>query len=194
LLGNVVDEIKNDFPAAPPALAVACDITSRGDVARLASFCADHFGGLDILVNSAGIGAYGPNERTSLEDFRSVMEVNFFGAVNCVLESLPLLKKGGRGMVVNIASLAAKHGVPYLGAYSASKAAMAAFSQSLRAELAPSGISVLVVYPGYTQTEFFLKEKKVGGAQRPAGPYCPVARAARAIVRAMGKKREMVFL
>ena len=172
-LTQVIEEIGAGFPASPLPLAVPCDVTDRGDAARLMKTGAAHLGGLDILVNCAGIGVYGPNARTPLEDFRSVMEVNFFGAVNAVLEALPLMKEAGKGLVVNIASLAAKHGVPYLGAYSASKAALAAFSQSLRAELADAGISVLVVYPGYTETEFFLKERNVGGAHRPPGPYAP---------------------
>jgi short-subunit dehydrogenase len=193
-LRKVADEIQNAFADAPIPLAVSCDVTRREDVAKLIKTSVDRLGGIDILINNAGIGVYGPSDKTSLEDFRSVMEVNFFGAVNCILEALPFMKREGKGLVVNIASVAAKHGVPFLGAYSASKAALAAFSQSLRAELVRSGISLMVVYPGYTQTEFFLKEKKVGGAHRPLGPYASVTKVSRAIVRAIEiEKRELVL-
>jgi short-subunit dehydrogenase len=193
-LRKVADEIQNTFADAPIPLAVSCDVTRREDVARLIKTSVDHLGGIDILINNAGIGVYGPSDKTSLEDFRSVMEVNFFGAVNCILEALPFMKKAGKGLVVNIASVAAKHGVPFLGAYSASKAALAAFSQSLRAELARSGISLMIVYPGYTQTDFFLKEKKVGGAHRPLSPYVSATKVSRAIVRAIEiEKKELVL-
>jgi len=158
------------------------------------SACRDRLGGLDALVNNAGISVYGSAERTSAEHFRSVMEVNFFGAVHCMLEVLPLLREAGEGLVVNVASVAGMHGIPYLGAYGASKAALAALSQSLRAELACSGVSILVVYPGYTQTEIFRKEVNVGGARRPAGPYDSAEKAAEDIVRGMERGQGDIVL
>lgn len=193
-LRKVAEDIKCAFPNLRVPLVIPCDVTDSESVGRLIKSCVDYFGGIDILINNAGIGVYGDTERTTLEDFRMVMEVNFFGAVHCVLEVLPLMKKKGKGMIVNIASVAAKHGVPYLGAYSASKAALVAFNQSLRAELSKSGISIMIVYPGYTQTDFFEKEKKVGGAHRPPGPYTSVQKVAKTIVRAIeSEKQDLVF-
>jgi len=193
-LRKVSDEIKNAFPNVQAPLSIPCDISNREDVGRLVKKCVDYLGGIDILINNAGIGVYGNAEMTTLEDFRSVMEVNFFGSVNCILEVLPRMKKIGKGLIINIASVAAMHGVPYMGAYSASKAALVALSQSLRAELAISGISMMIVYPGYTQTDFFKNEKKVGGAHRPAGPYAPARKVARAIIKAIESEKPDLVL
>ncbi len=187
-------QIAQSYPHVPAPLAVSCDVTDTQSVGRMIRGCLDRLGGIDILVNNAGIGVYGDSDRTSLEDFRSVMEVNFFGALHCLFAVLPAMRKAGRGLIVNIASLAAKHGVPYLGAYGASKAALAVFSQSLRAELDQTGISLMVVYPGYTDTDFFAREKNVGGAVRPRRPYAPSEKVARAIVRAVEhNKKEMTL-
>jgi short-subunit dehydrogenase len=193
-LERVVEEIISFCPDTQQPLIVRCDITRRQDVRRLVMNSARHFGGIDIFINNAGVGIYGDSEFTALEDFRSVMEVNFFGAVQCMQEVLPLMKRRGKGLIVNITSVAAKHGVPYLGAYGASKAALAVFSQSLRAELSESGVSIMIVYPGYTQTNFFRNEKKVGGARRPQGPFASPKKVALAIVKAVeSEKRNLVL-
>jgi short-subunit dehydrogenase len=194
LLEKVVHEIKCTFPEVVPPLSIACDVVNRVDVRRVLQFCVEHCGGVDILINGAGIGVYGACEKTELEDFRSQMEVNFFGPVHFIFEALPLMKKAGKGLIVNISSLAAKHGVPYLAAYGASKAALATLGQSLHTELVRSGISVMTVYPGYTETDFFKKEKKVGGARRPNRPYTSPQKVAEAIVAGIEKeKRELIL-
>jgi short-subunit dehydrogenase len=153
-----------------------------------------HWNGIDILVNNAGIGVYGDTDRTEVEDFRRLMEVNFFGSVRCILGVLPIMKRAGNGLIINIASVASKHGIPYLAGYCASKAALVALSQSLRAELSSTGISVMIVYPGYTQTDFFKKEKNVGGAHRPAGPYVPVHKVAKSIIKGIEKEKNDLIL
>jgi short-subunit dehydrogenase len=189
ILEKVAQEIEHTFPQVTSPLVIACDVVNREQVNRVIHFCVEHFGGIDILVNNAGIGVYGSSEKTSSEDFRSQMEVNFLGSVHFILEAFPLMKQARKGLIVNVSSLAAKHGVPYLGAYGASKAALAVLSQSLHAELARSGISVLTVYPGYTETDLFKKEKKVGGARRPTGPYTSPQKVAEAVVRAIEKEK-----
>jgi len=194
LLEKVGQEIKYTFPEVNPPLPIACDVINRDQVRGVIHFCVAHFGGVDILINGAGIGVYGACEKTSLEDFRSQMEVNFFGPVHFILEALPLMKEAGKGLIVNISSLAAKHGVPYLAAYGASKAALATLGQSLHAELVRSGISVLNVYPGYTETDFFKKEKKVGGARRPNGPYTSPQKVAETVVAGIEKKKRELIL
>ena len=178
----------------PAPLAIRCDVTSDLQVRRLCRECDERLGGIDVLVNNAGTGVYGATLKTSLEDFRSVLEVNTFGALRCILEAVPVMKRQGRGLVVNVLSVAALHGVPYLAAYSASKAALFAACQSLRAELAGDGISVLNVLPNYTETDFFRNEKKVGGARRPRGPYAPPEEVARAIAEAMESGKRNVVL
>lgn len=193
-LQELAKEIASAFPRIPTPLIISCDIANRESIDRLIDGCVNELGGIDILINNAGISVYGATERTTSEDFHSVMAVNFFGALHCMLEVIPDMKRLGEGLIVNIASLAAIHGVPYLGAYCASKAALVAISQSLRAELSKSGVSIMIVYPGYTQTNIFRSEKKVGGAHRPEGPYVPAAKVAEAIVRAIeAGERDLVL-
>jgi short-subunit dehydrogenase len=193
-LEKAAREVSRAFPRSPAPMAVQSDVTDQESVRQLIQTCMDDMGGVDILVNDAGIGVYGDAFRTSVADFREVMEVNFFGSLRCILEALPAMRKAGHGHIINIASVAAKYGVPYLAAYGASKAAVVALSQSLRAELSRDGISVMIVYPGYTETEFFMNEKKVGGGRRPERPYARAEKVARAIVRAFqAEKRDLVL-
>ncbi len=175
-------------------LPVVCDVSDRASVASALRSAAQDMGGIDILVNNAGISVYGETERTSDHDLNEVMGVNFLGCVHGMQEVLPYLRENGGGHIVNIASLAAIHGVPYLAAYGASKAALAAFSQSLRAELIHEGITIQVVYPGYTQTAIFANERKLGGAHRPRHAYAPVDRVAHQIVKAMKRRKSEVVL
>jgi short-subunit dehydrogenase len=193
-LEKVGRDIHLSYPDGEIPWAIPCDVTDGESVGRLIKCCVDRWGAVDILVNNAGIGVYGDADKTSLEDFRAIMEVNYFGALQCILKVLPFMRKAGHGLIVNITSLAAKHGVPYLAAYSASKAALAALSQSLRAELAHSDISLMIVYPGYTETDFFTKEKKVGGAVRPSKPYAPSKKVAQAVLKAIEREKHDVVL
>lgn len=113
------------------------------------------FGGLDLLINNAGIGAMGRFDEATPERLRQVMDVNFFAAAELTRLALPHLKQGNRPMVVNVSSVLGHRGVPGCVEYCASKFALEGFSQGLRAELAPLGIDLLVVSPARTKTEFF---------------------------------------
>ena len=193
-LRKVADEIDRAFPNTPAPIVVPCDVADMEAVHRLIEDCVGQLGSIDVLINNAGIGVYGEVEKTSPEDFRSVMNVNFFGAVNCMLEVLPIMRDAGQGRIVNVASVAAIHGVPFLGAYCATKSALVSVSQSLRAEIAGSGIRITLIYPGYTKTDFYTAEKKVGTARRPQGPYAPPEGVAQAIVRAVEHEQKDVIL
>ena len=144
------------------------------------------YGGLDLLVNNAGIGAMGLFEEGQPETVRRVMEVNFFALVEMTRLALPLLKQGRRPMVVNVGSILGHRGVPHNSEYAASKFAVQGFSQSIRAEFHRLGINVLVVSPGTTQTEFF--DRALTRNSSPAWPEhkpVPAAAVARATVRAI---------
>lgn len=193
-LTKVADEIVRVFPDTPAPIAVPCDVADIEAVHTLMEDCLRQLGSIDVLINNAGIGVYGEVEKTSAEDFRSVMNVNFFGAVNCMLEVLPIMRSAGHGIIVNVTSIAAIHGVPFLGAYCATKSALVSLSQSLRAELAGSGVRIVLVYPGYTETDFYASEKRVGTARRPEGPYAPPKGVARAIVKAVEYEKNDVIL
>jgi short-subunit dehydrogenase len=186
-LQNVVNEIISSCPEIPAPIIFFCDVSDINQVKQMVKDCIDLTGGIDILINNAGIGIYGEFFLYSERDFHQIMDVNFFGAVHCVQEILPHMVMKGKGKIINIASLAAIHGIPYLSAYGSSKAALAVFSQSLQAELYNTGIQVKVIYPGYTDTEFFAKEKKVGKAKRPKSRYEPPQEVARKILKSINK-------
>ncbi len=133
---------------------VQADITSRDDRQRLVEAAEKAFGGLDILINNAGIGATGHFADVGPERLRQIMEVNFFGLTETTRAFLPMLKKGIKPAIVNISSIAGKRAIPARSEYSASKFAVQGFSEALRAELAKDGVDVLVVCPGLTQTNF----------------------------------------
>ena len=133
---------------------VQADVTSADDRQRMVEAAVRHFGGLDVLVNNAGIGATGHFAEASPERLRDIMEVNFFGLTETTRVFLPLLRAGVTPAIMNISSIVAKFGMPGRSEYSASKFAVQGFSEALRAELDKDGIDVLVVCPGLTQTNF----------------------------------------
>jgi short-subunit dehydrogenase len=148
-------ELAREAHAAGGVLeTVRADVTCPDDRRRMTEAAARHFGGLDVLVNNAGVGATGHFADVAPERLRSIMEVNFFGLTETTRVCLPLLKQGDRPAIVNISSIAGKRGIPARSEYSASKFAVEGFSQALRAELAKDGIDVLLVAPGLTQTNF----------------------------------------
>jgi NAD(P)-dependent dehydrogenase (short-subunit alcohol dehydrogenase family) len=128
-------------------LTVRADVTDQVQVEHLLARVRDHYGRLDVLVNSAGRSARGTVQGTTPEEFRELWELNFLAAVRCTNAALPFLL-ATRGHVVQIGSLSAKLASRYLGAYPSSKFALAAYAQQLRLELGPEGLHVLLVCPG----------------------------------------------
>lgn len=188
-LQNVAGKIKDSHPKIPSPIIFSCDVSDINQVKKMVKDCIVLTGGIDILINNAGIGIYGECLLYTEQDFHQIMNVNFFGAIHCIQEVLPHMIKQGKGKIINIASLAAIHGIPYLSAYGSSKAALAVFSQSLRAELRDTDIQVKVIYPGYADTEFFTNEKKVGKAKRPKGRYEPAQDVAGKILKSINKSK-----
>ncbi len=133
---------------------VVADVTSPADRQKMVETAQRAFGGLDVLINNAGIGATGHFCEASAERLRSIMEVNFFGTTETTRVCLPLLLRGVTPAIVNVSSLAGKRAFPARSDYSASKFAVQGFSEALRAELAKDGVDVIVVNPGLTQTNF----------------------------------------
>ena len=110
---------------------VQADITSADDRKKLLEAADRAFGGLDILINNAGIGATGHFADCSAERLRQIMEVNFFGLTETTRAFLPMLKKGNKPAIVNISSIAGKRGIPARSEYSASKFAVQGFQRSV---------------------------------------------------------------
>lgn len=133
-------------------MAVAADVTSSADRQRLLQATVERFGGLDVLVNNAGVGSQGPFPASTESVLRQVMEVNFFAPVELIRAALPLLQGGRQPAVVNVTSMCGRRAIPMWAEYSASKFALLGLSESLRTELASQGIDVLTIVPGLTRT------------------------------------------
>jgi short-subunit dehydrogenase len=140
--------------AGHPIQTVRADVTVAAGRQKMADEAVRLYGGLDVLINNAGIGATGHFADAAPERMRAIMEVNFFGLTETTRVCLPLLKKGKTPAILNISSIAGRRGIPARSDYSASKFAVQGFSEALRAELAKDGIDVLLVNPGLTQTNF----------------------------------------
>ncbi len=158
-LDQLVQEIREQEGEAH---AVAGDITDASLRDAVLGVAQSKLGGLDLLVNNAGVGAIGPFRKASESRLRRIMEVNFFAAVELTRIALPLLREGDRPMVVNVGSVLGHRAVPKKSEYSASKFALHGLSDALRAEFVGDGIDVLLVSPSTTKTEFFdnVLEKK----------------------------------
>ncbi|MCC6125063.1 MAG: SDR family NAD(P)-dependent oxidoreductase [Pirellulales bacterium] len=133
--------------AGGEVLGICANITVQEDVDRLFAQTLEQFGQLDVLVNNAGRSMRGKVLDTTPEQFRELMELNLIALVRCTRAAVPYLLKNC-GHVVNIGSLAAKSAARWVGAYPATKFAVAAYSQQLRLELGPQGLHVLLVCPG----------------------------------------------
>ncbi len=147
-----------------------CDITKVVQVHDTVQHTIKRFGRIDVLVNNAGYGVYGKLETMRLEDINGQMLTNYFGTVLFTKEALPKLMES-KGVIVNIASISGLVGVPNMAAYSASKHAVIGLSESLRYELADTGVAVCVVAPGKVKTPFFKHEsfKEVDWAHDESG-------------------------
>ena len=133
---------------------LAGDITRGDDHRAMADAMTARFGGADVLVNNAGIGATGHFMDSDPDTLRRIFETNYFGTVELIRVFIPLLKAGNRPAIVNVSSVLGRKGWPGRSLYSASKFALAGFSDALRAELDRFGVGVIVINPGLTQTNF----------------------------------------
>lgn len=151
LLRELADESRS---AGHPIEILEADVTSPADRQAMLETAKNRLGGLDLLINNAGIGATGHFAEATEERLRQIFEVNFFGLAELTRLSVPLLKHGRLPAVVNISSIVGKRGLPGRSEYSASKFAVQGLSEALRGELAIHGIDVIVINPGLTQTNF----------------------------------------
>lgn len=133
------------------ALAVAADVSREEDCERLVAAHVEHHGGLDVLVNSAGIGIAGSVAELSTKRYDLQMDINVRGAFLVTREALPHLRVA-RGFVINIASIAGTMPTPGLSIYGASKAALIALTKSLNHEEAPNGVRATAVCPDFVDT------------------------------------------
>jgi NAD(P)-dependent dehydrogenase (short-subunit alcohol dehydrogenase family) len=149
------------------AIAVPTDVTDPDACGALVQKTVDAFGGVDVLVNNAGISMWARFDQiTDLGLFERIMRINYLGSVYCTHHALPHLKRS-KGLLVAVSSLTGKTGVPTRTAYAASKHAMQGFFDSLRVELRHTGVDVLVVSPGFVATD--IRQRALGPDGAPLG-------------------------
>jgi 3-oxoacyl-[acyl-carrier protein] reductase len=136
------------------SLGIGCDVRSYESVQNLFREVERACGGLDVLVNNAGLGKFAPVADMDPADFREVIETNLNGVFYCCREAIPLMKKRGGGYIFNISSLAGKNPFTNGGAYNASKFGLNGFSEALMMEVRYDGIRVSYLMPGSVATEF----------------------------------------
>jgi short-subunit dehydrogenase len=133
-------------------VAIPCDVGDRGEVEAF----LEEVGPVDVLVNNAGVIAVGPWQTQTLEDYREMLDIQFWGALHTTQAVLPAMVERGEGRIANITSIGGKLAVPWLLPYCAAKFAAVGFSEGLRAELAGTGVKVTTVVPGLMRTGSFL--------------------------------------
>jgi short-subunit dehydrogenase len=136
------------------ALAVPTDMRDPRAVEQLVERAIAHYGRIDVLVNNAGQAAAGTVAEVRIEDFRAIFDLNILGAVYAMQAVVPLMRRGGGGVILNISSMVSKMHIPGLGAYAATKAALNVITETARVELSPDNIRVITVFPRTTATEF----------------------------------------
>lgn len=135
------------------AIALVCDVSDSGSVTRMFSDMRERLGDADILVNNAGIAESATFVNTTDELWHRHLSINLSGTFYCTRAALPAMLKKGWGRVINVASIAAKTGAPYVSAYTASKHGVLGLTRTLALEVATAGITVNAICPGYVETE-----------------------------------------
>jgi short-subunit dehydrogenase len=154
LVARSKDKLEGLAKELPEAVAIAADISKVEDVKRMVKQAYEHFGRIDILVNNAGRGYDVPVEKTDIEIFRYIFDLDVVGPLVAMKEAIPLMRRQGGGTIVNVSSGTALMYLPDNGPYSALKRALAHISLTAREELEKDNIVVSVVYPYITLTDF----------------------------------------
>lgn len=193
LLEAVAREIRK---SGVEVMVVPTDVADEEQLNRLVVLAVERFGNIDVLVNNAGIEAFRAFDRLSSDEIRHAIEVNLLGAILLTRFLIPHFKEAGRGHIVNMASIAGKHGPAFAAVYGVSKAGMIALTQSLRSEYHGTGISASVICPGFVK-DAGIYEELLGrsGARAPwyiGGTTSDAL--AKAVIRAIRRDQPEVIL
>jgi len=194
-LEAVASKLRAEGADASRILTFPADLTAEDDRRKLFSLVRERLGGLDLVINNAGVGATGQFDTHDPSVLRKVFEINFFAMAEVCRESLPLLAEGRDPFMVAIGSVNARRGLPGRSEYSASKFALSGFIESIRVEWARFGIHLLQVNPGFTATPFD-EHAVVDTARIPVAhrrTMRPEA-VARATLRAIERRRREITL
>ena len=183
-----LDEVLADcLPYAPASRRWAADLSDPADAGALALEVWDACGGIDVLVNNAGIPMRRPVTRLTMDEVVRVMTVNYFSPVAMTLALLPRMLERGRGTIVNVSSLGGRLGIATEAAYSGSKFAMAGWSEGIASDLVGTGVQVKLVLPGAIDTEIW--DQPGNDAPAYTGPKVPAGEVAAGIVAAINSDR-----
>ena len=138
-----------------PLKVIELDVDDEESAKNAIGTIIQEKGRIDVLVNNAGWGIWGTGEDVSLEEFREQFETNFFSVVRMIQKVAPMMREQGSGSIINISSVAGRIGLPASTAYVSSKFAIEGLSESLRYELGPFGVNVIIIEPGVIKTNFF---------------------------------------
>ena len=148
------------------------DVTSEKSILACQRFLMEKFASVDVLVNNAGYAGAGFAEEISIGDYRMQFETNVFGVIAVTQAILPMMRRQKAGKIINVSSISGKIAFPGLSPYNASKHALEGFSESLRLELKPFGIDVILIEPGSFQTNIWTTGKQIAEPSLdPNSPY-----------------------
>jgi len=180
--------------AGGTALPIIADVTREADMLTFVARTVERFGRLDVMMCNAGFGIAGTIDDISAGQMQRLMDVNYLGTFHAARAALAVFRRQARGHLIVISSIVGKRGVPYMGAYSATKFAQVGMAECLRSELAGTDINVSIVYPVSTPTEFNEVMARESGATSSAkGPRQPAEEVADAIARAIERPVAEVY-
>jgi short-subunit dehydrogenase len=191
-----LDAVASEIAAAGgSALPVVADVVSEDAMRTFVTETVDRFGALDVMICNAGFGIYGAIDDITPDQMRRLMDINYFGTYYATRAALPVFRRQQHGHLVIVSSIVGKRGVPYMGAYSATKFAQVGMAECLRSELHGTNIHVSVVCPVSTATEFTeVMTRETGGeVSRSLGPAQTVDAVAEAIARAIERPIPEVY-
>ncbi|HHV95415.1 MAG TPA: SDR family oxidoreductase [Clostridiaceae bacterium] len=173
LTGSMGDKgIVNNTPGATGFIEmIQMDVRSEDSVKNAIDYVSKKEGRIDILINNAGFGIAGAIEDTTFDEAFSQFDTNFFGVLRVLRNVVPVMRRRGEGLIINISSVAGLISIPFQSMYSASKFALEAMSEALRIELKPFGIKVVIIEPGDTNTGFTDNRVIVKGARKGSVYY-----------------------
>ena len=160
---ETADQIKN---LGAKAITVHCDVTKPADLDKTIEIATKELGGVDIMINNAGVSAGGYMERISLEDWDWILNINLKSVIYGCRAVIPLFKKQQSGYIINVASYAGLVCLPEMCSYNVAKAGVIAVSETLRTELSTSGIGVSVVCPSFIKTNLMDQFRSPDARQR----------------------------
>jgi len=154
LAARSFDKLQSIEKQLTSSFAVRADMRKLNEIKNLVAKTMERFGRIDVLINNAGQGIFGPVEKLDMDLFKDVFELNVVGVINAMQQVIPLMRAQGGGVIVNISSRVSKNYFPMLAGYASTKYALNAISLTAREELAKDNIIVSVVHPKLTLTNF----------------------------------------